>query len=86
MTSPDPVMQMLERDERHDHFLAKMRGARVAMLAEAVVQALEAGGHLQQPEHAVGPVCRALADGLYGNTALDIPNLREERARDDNTR
>ena len=78
----DPVAEIVARDEARDHARAPARGQRVALLAEMIVSAIVATGMPGfDAELARGPVCRVLADALYGNASLDIPPVRKESGR-----
>ena len=73
--SPDPLEEFLEADTRRDMDAARHRGARLLTLAHGIVVELVSSGYL--PSRWSGParviVFHVLADGLYGNAAIEIP-------------
>jgi hypothetical protein len=66
----------LAAEARHDHALAGARGERLRLLADGVIAVLHGDGLLRDLDSARVLVFHALAEHLYGNAAIDIPNLR----------
>jgi hypothetical protein len=60
-------------EERRDHARAYARGERVADLTLAVVLGLVGHGLLRDPRAARPIVFQTLAELLYGDAAVDIP-------------
>lgn len=74
--SADPVDTIIAEETTADHAKAKSRGLRVALLAQLIVSELNAAGLLRGSEsQARVPVQRMLAEGLYGNAAVDLQGV-----------
>jgi hypothetical protein len=76
----DPVLEALARDEHTDHHRARARGQRLLGIADSLVSVLEATGRLDDPDAARGDIFHVLADALYGNDAIDIPDFTNARS------
>jgi len=76
----DPVERLLADDAAADHAQAKTRGERVRDLADAIAVELHGRGMLHASRRDTrAAIFHILADDLYGNAAIDIPNLWEDR-------
>jgi hypothetical protein len=77
----DPVHEALAREEQTDHYLARARGQRLLLIADAIVSRLD--GRLADPITARGDIFHALADCLYRpDAAIALPNFRDEKSLD----
>lgn len=73
----DPIVAATESA---DHAKAKDRGQRVLLIANRVISELSAEGQLRNdPDDLRAILFHALADGIYGNAAIDVPPLRSGR-------
>ena len=73
----DPVTILLAEEERQDHARAKARGIRVLDVTDLVLCALDGHGLLRDQQQARIVIWSAVADALYGNLAIDIPQLQQ---------
>jgi hypothetical protein len=78
----DPVHEAIGREEHSDHYRARARGQRVLLLADRLVIILQAQALLTDPDVARRKLFHALADDLYGNGALDVPDFTSEQSLD----
>jgi hypothetical protein len=76
----DPVFEEIAREERRDHHRAPARGQRLLLIADSIVSVLHANGHLDDPDAARGDVFHVLADALFVNAALDVPDFSNPRS------
>jgi hypothetical protein len=74
----DEALARIAAEERRDSVLAPARGQRVQVIADAVVAVLLKHGLLREPRTATVVLFHAIADCLYGNAALDIPQEPHE--------
>lgn len=75
----DPVEAMLREEESADHAKAKQRGVRVLRLSNAIVSMLHAHGYPVPSDDLRVQMFHVIGDEIYGNLAIDIPTLREDR-------
>jgi hypothetical protein len=71
----DPVHDDLAKAEQTDHYRAFARGRRVLLLADGLVGALEAQGLVRDGVSARRVIFCGLADELYGNAGIDVPDF-----------
>jgi|SRR4051812_8951894 hypothetical protein len=74
----DPVERQLATDTFLDHAKAKARGIRALEIADTALGALDGHGLVRDAERARVILWSAIADALYGNAAIDIPQLRRD--------
>lgn len=72
----DPVSKLLADEEAADHARAKARGARIMDITRIVLGALDGHGLVRDQEQARIVIWSALADALYGNVSVDVPQLQ----------
>jgi hypothetical protein len=76
--APDPRDVQLEADTWADEVHARKRGARVQLLTEALISELLAGGDTPLDlDNLRARFFHRIADDLFGNQAVEIPNLEK---------
>ena len=78
----DPVFDEIAREEQADHYRARARGQRLLLLADSLVSRLDADSLLTDGTVARRVVFHELAEALYGNNAIDVPDFTDERSLD----
>jgi hypothetical protein len=76
----DPVHEHLAREEATDHYRARARGQRLLLIADSLVSVLEANGRLVDAAAARRDLFHVLADALYSNGAVDVPDFTNEKS------
>jgi hypothetical protein len=77
----DPVAEQVDRAEQTDHYRATARGRRILLLADSLVDRLIGRGLLVPgAADARRELFHALADTLYGNAAIDLPDFTDEQS------
>jgi hypothetical protein len=72
-----PALETVAAEERADHAQAPARGERLAALTTRILNGLMATGHVRGLDASSRPVVfDILADDIYPNQAIDIPELR----------
>jgi hypothetical protein len=77
----DPIADHLAREERSDHHRARARGQRLLLLADSLVDELQAHSMLRNDgviERRL--IFHILAQALYSNGAVDIPDFTNEQS------
>jgi hypothetical protein len=79
-STPDDAPLAIEKQQDHGHAVA--RGARVLAVCDSAIDALHAAGMLCATRtDARAQMFQPIADTLYGNQSVDIPNFREWNGR-----
>ena len=80
----DPVAAVIAREEQAVHHRARARGQRLLLLADALVDELQAHAMLRAADGVIERrlVFHILATALYGNAALTVPDFTDPRSLD----